>query len=195
MVDTESDQYKKPINDKGYSEGLTPYENNYTSSQITPNSLTPSSSTNINNYTPMKEVNNGITKFEAKPLYMGGQSSKNNLYVSGFCLIGFNILDIIFYCSGILNIFLIFDTLISLASSLYLLYCLIKNKDLKLAKSDLIFSIAFIALVPRMHGFILELKKLSSQNNDNILFPLMGIFNFTYKVIFYLIFIHCTCLS
>ena len=34
MVDTESDQYKKPINDEGYSEGLTPYENNYTSSQI-----------------------------------------------------------------------------------------------------------------------------------------------------------------
>ena len=193
MADTESDQYKKPINDKGYSEGLTPYENNYTSSQITPNSLTPSSSTNINNYTPMKEVNKGITKFEAKPLYMDGRCSKNNLYVSDFFLIGFNIIDITFYCSGIFNIFLICDTLISLASSLYLLFCLIKNKDLKFAKSDLIFSLALIALAPRLYGFILELKKLSSQNN--VFFPLMGSFNFIYKVIFYIIFIHCTCLS
>ena len=64
MVDTESDQYKKPINDEGYSEGLTPYANNYTSSKITPNSLTPSTSTNNNNYTPMEEVKNGINKNE-----------------------------------------------------------------------------------------------------------------------------------
>ena len=80
MVDTESDQYKKPINDEGYSEGLTPYENNYTSSQITP----PSTSNNNNNYTPMEEVKNGINKNENNPLYTGGQCSKNKHYVFDF---------------------------------------------------------------------------------------------------------------
>ena len=165
MVDTESDQYKKPINDEGYSEGLTPYANNYASSQITPNSITPSTSTNNNNYTPMKEVKNDITKNEYKPLYTGGQCSKNKHYVSDFFLIGFNITDIIFYCFKIFNIFLICDTFISLASSLYLLYCLIKNKDLKLTKLPLIFLLALIALGPRLYGYELAIEKLSDKES------------------------------
>ena len=194
MVDTESDQYKKPINDEGYSEGLTPYENNYTSSQITP----PSTSNNNNNYTPMEEVKNGITKNENNPLYTGGQCSKNKHYVFDFFLIGFNITDIIFYCFKVFNIFLIWDTLISLPSSLYLLYCLIKNKDLKLTKLALIFLLALIALGPRIYGLMLIMETIAKlQGKESIYgnFMLIGFFNLSYKVFFYFVFIFTTCLS
>ena len=146
----------------------------------------------------MEEVKNGINKNENNPLYTGGQCSKNKHYVFDFFLIGFNITDIIFYCFKVFNIFLIWDTLISLPSSLYLLYCLIKNKDLKLTKLALIFLLALIALGPRIYGLMLIMETIAKlQGKESIYgnFMLIGFFNLSYKVFFYFVFIFTTCLS
>ena len=193
MVDIEYTKYKKQNNEEGNYEGLTPCENNYTSSQYKSNSLTPSSSTNNNNYTPMEVIQKDNLKKD--PLYTGGQCSKRCHYISDFILIGFNIFEIILYFFGTFNIFVFIETFISLASSFYLLYCLIKNKDLKKTYLALIFFIDLLPLAARMYGYIQVIEKLNDKDDIYGLYLTIGYFNFVFKVFFDFIFGCTTSLS
>ena len=174
MDTPEYTKYNESTNSQESREKLSSSE----PSPVTPDSLSPSSPTENNAYTPMEETQKDkiikqTTEYEQLP--------KEHIYIIVSILIGYPFVMFILLFFVTFNIYIFCDAIISLIFATLFLYYLIRNLEYqKSILVNVIFAITAISLVARFRGFIQALDEISKISVIILIF--FGLIDFCYSI-------------
>ena len=156
MVDTGYDQYKELVNNNGTEGGINPNENNTTPSSSEIKTETPSDEKN-----PSLEPAQPLSEQEGDDIL---NCIKNTVYIMTFIIISLTLAEFILSCFVAINILILIDSIMFLISSIYILFCMIKNKYFILFLMKLIFICSIIGLILRFIGNVLRIDIFERKN-------------------------------
>ena len=81
---------------------------------------------------------------------------KNTVYIITFIIISLTLAEFILSCFVAINILILIDSIMFLISSIYILFCMIKNKDFIPCLMKLILIFSIIGLILRYIGNLLR---------------------------------------
>ena len=148
MVDIGYDQYKELVNNNGTEGSINPSENNPTPSPSEIQTETPSDEKN-----PSLEPAQPLSEEEGNDIM---NCCKKVIYIITFIIISLTLADFILSCFVAINILILIDSITFIISSIYVLFCLAKNKDLIPCLKILIFICSIFGLILRYIGNILR---------------------------------------